>query len=116
MSGLLWSTLEVTTAFVVACIPATRLFVQHFFPVVKSSVSRALSSSGPNGGHAFSIDTLPSGNASRLPGRRAMSYGAPKYDEEAGSDAAAESHELLEGTPVAGAETRKVVPVATYPA
>lgn len=67
MAALLWSTLEVTTAFVVACIPATRLFVQHFFPVIKSGASRALSSSGGGGGgggHAFSmsLDTMPSGN------------------------------------------------------
>lgn len=43
MQGLLWGTLEVTIAFVIACMPATRLFVQHFFPVLATKISAAKS-------------------------------------------------------------------------
>lgn len=43
IAGLFWSTLEITTAFVISCIPATRLFLQHFSPVVGHYVSHALS-------------------------------------------------------------------------
>lgn len=44
MSGLLWGTLEVTTAFVIACMPSTRLFIQHFFPVLATKFTTAVSS------------------------------------------------------------------------
>lgn len=39
MAGLIWSTLEVVTAFLCACVPAMRLFIQHFFPVMKKGLS-----------------------------------------------------------------------------
>lgn len=43
MAGLLWSMLEVTTAFVIACVPATRLFLKHYVPNVKKRVSKVVS-------------------------------------------------------------------------
>lgn len=39
MAGLIWSTLEVMTAFVCACMPALRLCIQHFFPVMKKGIT-----------------------------------------------------------------------------
>lgn len=39
MAGLIWSTLEVVTAFVCACMPALRLFIQHFFPVMRRGIA-----------------------------------------------------------------------------
>lgn len=44
MSGLLWGTLEIFTAFVIACLPSTRLFLQHFFPVLATKFTTAVSS------------------------------------------------------------------------
>ncbi|CAN8100488.1 unnamed protein product [Discula destructiva] len=43
MQGILWGTLEVTTAFVIACMPATRVFAQRYFPVLATSVSAVVS-------------------------------------------------------------------------
>lgn len=43
MAGFLWSMLEVTTAFVIACVPATRLFLNHYVPAVRNRVSWVVS-------------------------------------------------------------------------
>lgn len=78
MQGLLWGTLEVTIAFVIACIPSTRLFVQHFFPVIATRISSAVSSRPSKHAkrHAFSTITSSDEGAGPRGGPRALLRGS----------------------------------------
>lgn len=97
MQGLLWGTLEVTTAFVIACLPSTRLFVQHFFPRLATKVTGAFSGAsskshtrsgtGPNnGGSGFGFASLASadgrGGGFDSKNRRSKNLGGPTLTEE----------------------------------
>lgn len=89
MAGLLWSTLEVTTAFAIACMPATRLFVQHFTPVVRRRVSRAVSTMT---GSKNPADRR--GSSSHAAGHGSFSHYLPAKDHDMA--VSAETHELRE--------------------
>lgn len=85
MSGLLWGTLEVFTAFVIACLPSTRLFVQHFFPVVKAKFTTAVSSHRTGGSAGTNVELQDVGRFGSAGDRRHKTKGsttsAVKYPE-----------------------------------
>lgn len=80
MQGLLWGTLEVTTAFVIACMPSTRLFVQHFFPVLSTKITAAVSSSRSKRTTRQGFSTITSDEErGGTRGSRVVSYGHRRY-------------------------------------
>lgn len=80
MQGLLWGTLEVTTAFVIACMPATRLFVQHFFPVLATKITAAVSTGRSKRTARQGFSTITSDEErGGTRGSRAVSYGHHRH-------------------------------------
>lgn len=80
MQGLLWGTLEVTTAFVIACMHSTRLFVQHFFPVLSTVITAAVSSGRSKRTTRQGFSTITSAEeGSGTRGSRVISYGHHRY-------------------------------------
>lgn len=75
MQGLLWGTLEVTTAFVIACMPSTRLFVQQFFPVLSTKITAAVSSGRSKRTTRQGFSTITSDEDRGTRSSRALSHG-----------------------------------------
>lgn len=76
--GLLWSVLEVTTSFVIACMPATRLVLMNMFPVLREHML---------GSFVFRTVFNTRSKRSRFPVSGTASDGIDLRDVEDGRDA-----------------------------